>query len=114
MKTVIYSVIALILGASIILNVGFINKQKEHKAEIEKSEKQFITLSASYRDLVAEFQKLSKQKTYSIPLAPNINSKVAATFGSARNITLQYFFTMDGNKMELHPDSVYQINKIED
>jgi flagellar basal body-associated protein FliL len=112
MKTAIYAVVALILAASILINFQMLGKQKQQNQEIEKAEKQFITLSASYRDLVVEFQKLSKQRTYSISLAPNINSKLASTFGSMKNVTIQYFFTMDGNKMELQPDSVYQLNRI--
>lgn len=106
------AIIASVLLMGLVFSTITYKKMYEkQKTETENVQKQLTDYSFQFSQLVESFQSLSKQKTYSISLAPTIDTKVTSTFGSTKYITLQYFFTMDGNKMELKPDSVYALSK---
>jgi myo-inositol-hexaphosphate 3-phosphohydrolase len=68
-------------------------------------------LRAHTAEQSAVIETLSKTKTYSISLAPSITNKVTSAFGATKNVTLQYYFTMDGNSISVEPDSIYSIQK---
>jgi len=104
-------VAAVLLMGLVFSTITYKNMYEKQKTETENVQKQLTDYSFQFNQLVESFQTLSKQKTYSISLAPSIDTKVNSTFGSTKNITLQYFFTMDGNKLELKPDSVYTLTK---
>ena len=102
LKIIIIAVVACILAASISANVILIKENTRKNKQLEAFEISFQSLSDS-------FSEVSKQKTYSISLAPNIVNKNTAAFGKVANVTLQYYFSMDGNKMEILPDSTKTI-----
>lgn len=102
LKIIIIAVVACILAASISANVILINENSRKNKQLESFEISLQSLSDS-------FSEVSKQKTYSISLAPNIVNKNTAAFGKVTNVTLQYYFSMDGNKIELLPDSTNTI-----
>lgn len=89
------------------------SKNKALRVEINKKEVQITELSEAFISLSKSFHELEKRKTYSISLSPNINNKVNSAFGNTKNVSLQYYFSMDGAKIELEADSVYQVTKIE-
>ena len=102
LKIIIIAVVACILAASISANIILINENLRKNKQLEELEVSLESLSNS-------FSEISKQKTYSISLAPNIVNKNTAAFGKVSSVTLQYYFSMDGNKIELLPDSVKTI-----
>ena len=102
LKIIIIAVVACILTASISANVILIK-------ETSRKNKQLEAFEISLQSLSDSFSEVSKQKTYSISLAPNIVNKNTAAFGKVANVTLQYYFSMDGNKMEILPDSTKTI-----
>ena len=102
LKLIIIAVVACILAASVSANVILFKENKRKNKEIKE-------ISASLQSLSDSFSDISKQKTYSISLAPNIVNKNTAAFGNVANVTLQYYFSMDGNKIELFPDSTATI-----
>ena len=102
LKLIIISVVACLFAASIAANIILIKENSRKNKQLEEFESSLQSLSDSFSDI-------SKQKTYSIPLAPNIVNKNTAAFGNVANVTLQYYFSMDGNKIELFPDSTATI-----
>ena len=102
LKIILISVFACLFAASVTLNVISLKENSRKNKELKQ-------LGAAYQSLSDSFSEISKQKTYSISLAPNIVNKNTAAFGKVSNITLQYYFSMDGNKIELLPDSVKTI-----
>lgn len=113
MKTFTY-IFAIVLTISAIGNFFQYKTVDRVGKENKVLSNQVNTLTFSVSVLSEEFKKLSAKDRYSISLAPTISSKFTSTFGSTKNVTLQYFFTMDGNKLEIKPDSVYQVSRIDD
>lgn len=104
LKLIIIAVAACILAASISANVILLKENSRKNKEIKE-------ISASLQSLSNSFSEISKMKTYSISLAPNIVNKNTAAFGKVSSVTLQYYFSMDGNKIELLPDSTKTIEE---
>lgn len=102
LKLIIIAVVACVFAASISVNVILFKENVRKNKEIKE-------ISASLQSLSNSFSEISKMKTYSISLAPNIVNKNTAAFGKVANVTLQYYFSMDGNKIELFPDSTATI-----
>lgn len=102
LKIIIIAVVACILAASISANVILIKENSRKNKQLEE-------FKVSLQSLSDSFSEISKQKTYSISLAPNIVNKNTAAFGKVANVTLQYYFSMDGNKIEVLPDSTKTI-----
>lgn len=102
LKIIIIAVVACILAASISANVILIKENTRKNKQLEAFEVSLQSLSDS-------FSEISKQKTYSISLAPNIVNKNTAAFGKVANVTLHYYFSMDGNEIEILPDSTKTI-----
>ena len=113
MKTYLTIAIAIIIASLAVAIFGFnyeLQKQKKANVELRTSN---AKLSQSFLDLSKAFQDIAKQKTYSISLSPNVTNHVSPVFGSAKNLTLQYFFTMDGNKIQAVPDSTFETRRIQ-
>ena len=102
LKLIIIAVVACLFAASISANIILLK-------ENSRKNKQLKDFEVSLQSLSDSFSEISKQKTYSISLAPNIVNKNTAAFGKVTNVTLQYYFSMDGNKIELLPDSTKTI-----
>ena len=102
LKLIIIAVVACLFAASISANVILIKENSRKNKEIKE-------IGSSLQSLSDSFSEISKMKTYSISLAPNIVNKNTAAFGNVANVTLQYYFSMDGNKIELLPDSTKTI-----
>ena len=102
LKIILISVFAVLFAVSISMNVILLK-------ENERKNKELKQLGDAYQSLSNSFSEVSKQKTYSISLAPNIVNKNTAAFGKVANVTLHYYFSMDGNKIELLPDSTKTI-----
>ena len=113
MKALNY-IFAIALIISVVGNLALHQALDRADKENKVLSNQVNTLTFSLSTLSEEFKKLSARERYSISLAPTISSKVTSTFGSTKNVTLQYFFTMDGNRLEIKPDSVYQVSRIDD
>lgn len=112
MKTTTIYIAIIILGLSVaIFAFNFeLQKQKKENTELRQSN---AKLSQSFLDLSKAFQDIVKLKTYSISLSPNVTNHVSPVFGSAKNLTLQYFFTMDGNKIQVKADSIFEVRKLQ-
>lgn len=108
--TICISVIILGLSTAVFAFNFELQKQKKENTELRASN---AKLSQSLLDLSKSFQDIAKMKTYSISLAPNVTNHVSPVFGSAKNLTLQYFFTMDGNSIQLQPDSTYEKRRVQ-
>lgn len=102
LKIIIIAVVACVFAASISANVILFKENERKNKEIKE-------IGASLQSLSDSFSEISKQKTYSISLAPNIVNRNTAAFGKVANVTLQYYFSMDGNKIELFQDSTATI-----
>ena len=114
MKIYIYAASALLISGLILSAIWMSGEIKNQKKDNEFLRTQNESLSQSLAKLSVSFEEVKKQKTYSITLAPNVNSKISAVFGNAKQLTLQYYFTMDGNRMEMQPDSIYQLSRLDD
>jgi hypothetical protein len=79
--------------------------------EKEQMTKSVIRLSVSYNALSDSYRKLVEKENYSISLHPTIETKISSVLGSSRQITFQYFFSMDGNSIKLQPDSTLLIRR---
>lgn len=107
---ILYTLIILLTVASGAAVLNY-NKAKQQSKIIETLTDQVSKITEYSQILANELKEARKVKTYQISLAPNVNTKVATTFGSAKEITIQYYFTMDGNKIELVPDSTVYLKK---
>jgi len=57
-------------------------------------------------------QKALDKSAISFAISPAIHNKVNSAFGSTKNVTLQYYFTIDGEAILVNKaDSVYTILK---
>ena len=85
----------------------FTYKAKAENLQVDKENLQadLDDRSLTYSQLADAFNDLRKQKTYSISLSPTIETKISSILGSSRQLTFQYYFTMDGNTIGLKPDS---------
>lgn len=111
MTKYIISGLTVLLAISLSFMFHFKTVGSNLKIENERLTTELGSLNTNYYLLADAFGKLSKQKTYQISLAPNITNKVNSTFGSTKQVTFQYYFSMDGNKMELLPDSTIILKK---
>ena len=84
---------------------------KELKAEKTELTQRLDEQSESLKGLFNVYVKLSEKENYSISLSPKIDTKFNSTFGSTKQVTMQYYFTMDGNAIELKPDSTILLKK---
>lgn len=96
--------VLLIIGLSF-TSYTLLERSKSLQSDKEVLQTQVSNWASTYAQLSDAYKDLSKQKTYSISLAPNVQTKVNSTFGSAKQLTFQYYFTMDGNKIQLKPDT---------
>ena len=110
-KNAIYLITALVIAGLVFTTVFYRSLYKEQQKQVKAQQSELAIMQELYRDLSDSFNMLSKQRTYSISLAPNVNTKVSSVLGSSKQLTLQYYFTMDGNSIELKPDSVLQLKK---
>lgn len=110
-KLIITLSIAIVIATLSFFTFSLKNQLETAKKENVAMRVEIKKLNLSYEELAKSFFNLSKQRTYSISLAPNINSKISSTFGSSKNLTFQYYFTMDGNKLEIMPDSTFILKK---
>ncbi|GHV61226.1 hypothetical protein FACS1894195_1420 [Bacteroidia bacterium] len=66
------------------------------------------------RERLVMSEQLSKAldaKTYNISLNPTVNSKVTSALGSTRQVEFHYHFQMDGNTIEMQPDSTIVLRR---
>ena len=110
-KISIYLITALVIAGLVFTTVFYRSLYIEQQKQVKVQQSELAIMQELYRDLSDSFNMLSKQRTYSISLAPNINTKVSSVLGSSKQLTLQYYFTMDGNSIELKPDSVLSFKK---
>ena len=110
------TVLALIMLATIAgfgVYFGYQQKAeiKELKAEKTELTQRLNEQAESLKGLFDVYVKLSEKENYSISLSPKIDTKFNSTFGSTKQVTMQYYFTMDGNAIELKPDSTILLKK---
>ncbi len=110
-KIAIYLILALVIAGLVFSTFFYRSLYIEQQKQVKAQANELTVMQELYRDLSDSFFMLSKQRTYSISLAPNINTKVSSVLGSSKQLTLQYYFTMDGNSIELKPDSILTLKK---
>ena len=113
MKTYIYGAIIIVITVLSLATAFFVRQTSVKAKEVSELKQINSGMRIELTKLSTAYLELVKVKTYSISLAPNINSKMATAFGSMRDVVFQYYFTMDGNKLIVKPDSVYEIRKLE-
>ena len=77
---------------------------KKQTAEIKFQKAQIVELSENLK-------KAIEKTSISFTISPAITNKVTSAFGSTKNVTLQYYFTLDGKAIIAQPDSTYTIFK---
>ena len=110
-KIAISLILALVIAGLVFSTFHYRSLYIEQQKHVKAQENELAIMQEFYRDLSDSFYMLSKQRTYSISLAPNIQTKVSSVLGSSKQLTLQYYFSMDGNSIELKPDSVLTFKK---
>lgn len=89
----------------------FFERTQILKAENERLNVNQKDLARIYDSLAQSYVKLLDKKNYSISLNPTIETKVNSVLGSSKQLTFQYYFTMDGNNIKLEPDSTLILKK---
>jgi len=107
MKLTSWFGVAAVVIIAVLLFATFTYKEKSENLQVDKENLQadLDDRSLTYSQLADAFNDLRKQKTYSISLSPTIDTKINSVLGSSRQLTFQYYFTMDGNTIGLKPDS---------
>lgn len=110
--TSLLGIIAVLL-LLVLLFATFTYKEKADNLQIDKENLQadLADRALTYSQLADAFNDLRKQKTYSISLSPTINTKISSVLGSSKQLTFQYYYTMDGNTIGLKPDSIIVLKK---
>lgn len=98
-STIILIVLSAILAGSTLTLYGV---NKSLKSQVEAQEVAIDQLGEAVSDI-------AKQRTLSLEINPSIENRVTSAFGSTKNVTLQYYFTIDGNSIITKPDSIYNI-----
>ncbi|MDL2262728.1 hypothetical protein LJC11_04410 [Bacteroidales bacterium OttesenSCG-928-I21] len=99
-KILPFILIVLLIATIVALSI-YSSKQAE---QITFQKKQIESLN---ENLSAAISKTA----ISFTISPEITNKVTSAFGSTKNVTLQYYFTLDGQAMIVKPDSTYCIVK---
>lgn len=109
----IYAIIAvaIVIIGLVISNIFLYSALKSERSKILIQKNTIETINNVVKSQAKTIEDLKELKTYSITLSPEVQTKIATTFGSSKEITLQYYFTMDGNSIKLNPDSVITIKK---
>lgn len=109
-KYIYLAAIVLILGLS--ASTFFFYQKAKSTTEQNKVLNQSLTdFGKIYDSLSDSYEQLLSKKNYSISLSPTIETKISSVLGSSRQLTFQYYFTMDGNKIQLSPDSTVVLKK---
>jgi hypothetical protein len=95
--SVFYLLAIVVIMAIITLNQNQRKRIKFQEAQIE--------------NLQVNLKKAIDKTAISFSISPEITNKVTSAFGSTKNVTLQYYFTLDGKAMIAKPDSVYTVFK---
>jgi hypothetical protein len=103
----IITVILLLCGGVSVLAVKNAEKLKQNKILTEQASELLVKNSELNENLKRALEKTA----ISFSINPEIQNKVTSTFGSTKNVTLQYYFTLDGKAMIAKPDSVYTVVK---
>jgi nucleoside recognition membrane protein YjiH len=103
----IVTVILLLIGGAAVLAVKNAEKAKQNKILTE----QVSELLVKNSELNENLKRALEKTAISFSINPEITNKVTSTFGSTKNVTLQYYFTLDGKAMIAKPDSVYTVVK---
>jgi hypothetical protein len=113
MKTniIILAVCFVLIAIAATITINYQQKYEAQKIENQSLKSDFDRLSISFYSLANSLSDLSKQKTYAISLNPTVETKISSVLGSSRQLTFQYYFTMDGNSIELKPDSTIVLKK---
>ena len=100
-KKIIITIVSVVLFGTIITLSVITNIQTKH---IKFQEKQIAELNVNLK-------KAIEKTAISFSINPEITHKITSAFGSTKYLTVQYYFTLDGNAMITQPDSVYSIVK---
>ena len=111
MTKYVYLIGAIIIAGLMASTGFFYNKFHYERQQNRLLNSNLVEFGKIYDSLAKSYKELAGKTNYAITLAPNINSKIASTFGTSKNLTFQYYFTMDGNKIEIEPDSTKLIKK---
>lgn len=100
--------VILVFAMIMVLSFMYVNKVVETKT----LKKVIETQENSINELNNAIDKISEVKAIQLSIHPSIENKISSAFGSTKDITIQYFFTIDGNSIQLLPDSIYELSKI--
>jgi len=102
MKNFLTVVIGVILIGAVV-SLGMIAKNQKERIRFQERQ---------IENLQANLKKAIDKTAISFSINPAISNKVNSAFGSTKNVTLQYYFTLDGKAMLIDkPDSVYNVVK---
>ena len=110
-RVIISAVILAAFGFFIVQNANLRQKYNVQKEQNEMLQESLQNLDSAFNNIAGTYEVLSRLKTYSISLSPQIDTKVNSVLGSSKQLTFQYFFTMDGNAIKLSPDSTFILKK---
>jgi hypothetical protein len=103
--------VAVIALAAIAVMWIFVIKNIELKNQNKILTEQVSELLVKNSELNENLKRALEKTAISFSINPEITNKVTSTFGSTKNVTLQYYFTLDGKAIIAKPDSVYTVVK---
>jgi regulatory protein YycI of two-component signal transduction system YycFG len=89
----------------------FVIKNIELKKQNKILSEQNMELLVKNSELNENLKRALDKTAISFSINPAITNKVTSAFGSTKNVTLQYYFTLDGKAIIAKPDSVYTVVK---
>ena len=98
----------ILLAVSVAANVLVIANNISLRQQISTQQSILNGLETTLADQSESIREIAKQRTLALQIQPSIENRVTSAFGSTKNVTLQYYFTIDGNSIITQPDSIYK------
>jgi len=98
----ILKVVGYVILAGAVVFLSFIVRNQSKRIKFQE---QTIT------SLQKSLDKAIAKTAISFSISPEIHNKVTSAFGNTKNVTMQYYFNLDGKAIIAQPDSVYHIVK---
>ncbi|MDR1543069.1 MAG: hypothetical protein LBS50_01405 [Prevotellaceae bacterium] len=107
LKIISIAAMVLLVGAVIALS-AIVGAQAD---EIREDRAIIDSLLSENNALNDNLREAITRTAISFSITPSITNKVTSAFGSTKNVTLQYYFTLDGSAIITKPDSIYTVIK---
>jgi hypothetical protein len=93
------------------LFVATFSSNRKIRAELKVQSEAMKSQSEALKQLTDAVTLVAGRNNIQFQITPNVTNKINTTFGSAKEITMQYYFTLDGSAIMCLPDSAYTIQK---